>query len=58
MAEKNKENLFAVIDRIDKEQITMEPKMLTDAKNALSKMKWETILIHYKTHKQFIKLRN
>jgi hypothetical protein len=39
LAEKNKENLLAVLDKIDKEGIVMEPKMLTDAKNTLSKMK-------------------
>ncbi len=39
LAEKNKENLAAAIERIEKEQSVIEPKMLNDAKNALSKMK-------------------
>ena len=40
LTEKNKENLIAAIEKIEKEQITIEPKMLTDAKNTLAKMKW------------------
>jgi hypothetical protein len=39
LAEKNKENLLAVIERIEREGTLIEPKMLNDAKNALSKMK-------------------
>jgi hypothetical protein len=39
VAEKVKDNLAAIIERIEREQITIEPKMLNDAKNALSKMK-------------------
>lgn len=39
LAEKNKENLAGVIDRIEKEGILLEPKMLNDAKNTLAKMK-------------------
>ena len=39
MAEKVKENLMAVIERVEKEQITIEPKLLNDAKNIYSKLK-------------------
>lgn len=39
LADKNKEALTSVIDRIEKEQITIDAKQLNDAKNALSKMK-------------------
>ena len=39
LAEKNKENLIAAIEKIEKEQILIEPKMLNDAKNTLAKMK-------------------
>ena len=39
MAEKVKENLMAMIERVEKEQITIEPKMLNDAKNIYSKLK-------------------
>ena len=37
--EKVKENLLAIIERIEKEQIVIEPKTLNDAKNVLSKLK-------------------
>lgn len=37
--EKNKEKILAALDKIDKEAIVTEPKMLTDAKNTLSKIK-------------------
>jgi hypothetical protein len=37
--EKVKENLLAVLERIEKEQIVIEPKALSDAKNVLSKLK-------------------
>jgi len=39
VAEKVKENLVAIIERIEKEQIVIEPKILSDAKNGLAKMK-------------------
>lgn len=39
LAEKSKENLIQAIERIEKEQTVIEPKMLQDAKNVLSKMK-------------------
>ena len=39
VAEKIKENLVAVLEKIEKENILIEPKMLNDAKNFLSKMK-------------------
>jgi hypothetical protein len=39
LADKNKEALTAAIERIEKEQITIDAKQLNDAKNALSKMK-------------------
>ena len=39
LADKSKENLAAAIERIEKEGITIDAKMLNDAKNALSKMK-------------------
>lgn len=38
--EKVKENLLAVLERIEKEQIVIEPKALSDAKNVLAKLKW------------------
>jgi hypothetical protein len=34
-----KENLAAIIERIEKENITIEPKTLSDAKGRLAKMK-------------------
>jgi hypothetical protein len=34
-----KENLAAAIERIEREGITIDAKMLNDAKNTLSKMK-------------------
>lgn len=37
--EKVKENLLAIIERIEKEQIVIEAKTLNDAKNVLSKLK-------------------
>jgi DNA polymerase I-like protein with 3'-5' exonuclease and polymerase domains len=37
--EKVKENLLAVLERIEREGIVIEPKQLTDAKNVLSKLK-------------------
>ena len=39
VAEKVKENLIAVLERIEKEGILIEPKTLNDAKNVLGKMK-------------------
>ena len=39
MADKNKDSLAAAIERIEREQITIDPKTLNDAKNTLSKMK-------------------
>jgi hypothetical protein len=39
LADKSKENLAAAIERIEREGITIDAKMLNDAKNALSKMK-------------------
>jgi DNA polymerase I-like protein with 3'-5' exonuclease and polymerase domains len=39
MAEKVKENIIAVLSRIESEGILIEPKMLNDCKNALAKMK-------------------
>ncbi len=39
IAEKNKENLLHILDKLEKEQIQLEPKLLTDAKNTLSKIK-------------------
>ena len=39
VAEKVKENLLAVLEKIEKEGVTIEPKMLTDAKNVLNKLK-------------------
>lgn len=39
LADKNKEALAAAIERIEREQITIDAKMLQDAKNNLSKMK-------------------
>jgi len=36
-----KENLAAIIERIEKENITIEPKTLSDAKGRLAKMKWK-----------------
>lgn len=40
LTDKNKEALTAAIERIEREGITIDPKQLNDAKNALSKMKW------------------
>lgn len=37
--EKVKENLLAVIERIEQEKIVIEPKLLSDAKNIYNKMK-------------------
>jgi hypothetical protein len=37
--EKVKENLLAIMERIEREGIVIEPKALTDAKNVLSKLK-------------------
>ena len=42
LQEKIKDNILAVLDRIDKEGIVIEPKMLTDAKNILAKLKWRS----------------
>lgn len=39
MAEKIKDNILAVLERIEREGILIEPKMLNDCKNALAKMK-------------------
>lgn len=39
IAEKVKENLISILEIIEKEGIIVEPKMLTDAKNTLSKLK-------------------
>jgi Mg2+ and Co2+ transporter CorA len=39
VAEGVKENLAAIIERIEKEAITIEPKTLSDAKGRLAKMK-------------------
>ncbi len=39
LADKNKDALTAVIERIEREQITIDPKTFNDAKNTLSKMK-------------------
>jgi len=39
VAEKNKEGILALVDRIDKEGIVIEPKVVNDAKNAASKIK-------------------
>lgn len=39
VAEKVKENLAAVLEKIEKEGVLIEPKMLNDAKNVLNKMK-------------------
>jgi hypothetical protein len=39
VAEKVKENLLQILERIEKEAIVIEAKMLTDAKNVLSKLK-------------------
>ena len=39
IAEKIKDNILAVLDKIEKEGIQIEAKMLTDAKNVLSKLK-------------------
>ena len=39
LADKNKDALAAAIERIEREQITIDPKTLNDAKNTLSKMK-------------------
>lgn len=37
--EKVKENLLAILEKIESESITVDPKVLNDAKNTLSKMK-------------------
>jgi len=37
--EKFKENLLAILERIEKEGIVIEPKALSDAKNVLAKLK-------------------
>jgi hypothetical protein len=37
--EKVKENLIQVLERIEREAIVIEAKMLADAKNVLAKMK-------------------
>lgn len=37
--EKVKENLLAVLEKIEKEGILIEPKALNDAKNVLNKLK-------------------
>jgi hypothetical protein len=39
LQEKVKDNILAVLERIEKEGIAVEPKMLADAKNVLSKLK-------------------
>ena len=39
LTDKSKENLAAAIERIEREGITIDAKMLNDAKNTLSKMK-------------------
>jgi Mg2+ and Co2+ transporter CorA len=39
LADKSKDALAAVIERIEREQITIDVKMLQDAKNNLAKMK-------------------
>lgn len=39
LQEKIKENLHAVLERIEREQILIDAKMLNDAKNVLAKMK-------------------
>ena len=39
IAEKVKENLLAVLEKIEKEGVQIEPKMLNDAKNVLNKLK-------------------
>ena len=41
MAEKVKENILGILEKIEKENIQIESKMLTDAKNVLLKLKWE-----------------
>jgi hypothetical protein len=39
VAEKVKENLAAIIEKIETEKVQIEPKMLNDAKNVLNKLK-------------------
>jgi DNA polymerase I-like protein with 3'-5' exonuclease and polymerase domains len=39
LAEKIKENISAVLERIEKEGIQIDAKQLNDAKNTLAKMK-------------------
>ncbi len=39
VAEKVKENILAVLEKIEKEAILIEPKMLNDAKNVVAKLK-------------------
>ena len=41
MGEKVKDNIISVLERIERENIVIEAKILSDTKNALSKMKWE-----------------
>ena len=43
VAEKVKDNILAVLEKIEKENIQIEAKMITDAKNVLSKLKWEIV---------------
>lgn len=46
MQDKVKENLLAVLEKIEKEGILIEPKQLNDAKNVLNKLKWATFQIY------------
>jgi hypothetical protein len=39
MSEKIKDNILAVLERIEREGILIEPKLLNDSKNAVAKMK-------------------
>jgi hypothetical protein len=39
VSEKIKDNILAVLERIEREGILIEPKMLNDSKNAVAKMK-------------------
>lgn len=39
VSEKVKENLLAILEKIEKENIQIEPKQLNDAKNILNKLK-------------------
>jgi len=45
VAEGVKDNLAAIIERIEKEAITIEPKTLSDAKGRLAKMKWPEFVV-------------